>query len=425
MTTVILFAIFVVLFMLHVPIGISLGIASIVTLFINGDFSMFMIAQRMFTGMDSTPLMAIPGFVFAGVIMGRGGISNALIQFMRAWIGHFRGGLAIIVMLACMVFAAISGSSPATAAAVGGIMIPAMIAGGYDKKFSMGAVAAGGTIGILIPPSITFVLIAITAEQSIARLFTAGILPGIFLTFVFIVIAVAYSRLKNYGGEQRATWEERKKATVFAIPAILLPVLILTFIYAGIATPTEVSFLSVAYSIIVGKFVYKELTFKSFREMVRESIATTAMIFLIIAAAMTFALYLASEQIPQQVVNWVAAQGITPFIFWVFTFIMFLILGTFLEAVSIVLITLPVLLPVIRTLGIDITHFAVFMVMMMEMAMITPPVGLNLFVVAGTNKASLESVVRGVLPFMLAMAFAILMIILFPQISLILPNSMH
>ena len=425
MNTAILFTIFIILFLLHIPIGISLGIASITALYLIGDFNMFMIAQRMFTGMDHTTLMAIPGFVFAGVIMGGGGISKALIRFMRAWIGHIRGGLSIIVILACMVFAAISGSSPATAAAVGGIMIPAMIAGGYDKKYSMGAVAAGGTIGILIPPSITFVLIGTTAEQSIARLFTAGILPGLLLTLIFIFVAVIYAVKNNYGGEPKANWQERRKATIHAIPALLLPVVILTSIYAGVATPTEVSFLSVAYAIIVGRFVYKEITLQSFREMVNDSIATTSMIFLIIANAMTFALFLANEQIPQQVVTWVVSHDIGQPIFWVFCFFLFLVLGTFLEAVAIVLITLPVLLPVIDTLGVDITHFAVFMVMMMEMAMITPPVGLNLFVVAGTNNASLESVVRGVFPFMLAMLFAILLVILFPQIALFLPNSMH
>lgn len=423
-TTIILFTIFIVLFLLHVPIGISLGIASIISLYLIGDFNMFMIAQRMFTGMDHTTLMAIPGFVFAGIIMGQGGISSALIRFMRAWLGHIRGGLSIIAILACTVFAAISGSSPATAAAVGGIMIPAMVASGYDKKYSMGAVAAGGTIGILIPPSITFVLIGTTAEQSIARLFTAGIIPGLLLSLVFIFVAVIYAVKKNYGGEERSNWEEKKNATIHAIPAMLLPVLIITAIYSGVATPTEVSFLSVVYAIIAGKFVYKELNFKNFRTMVSDSIATTSMIFLIIANAMTFALFLASEQIPQQVVNWVVSQGVSTVAFWVFCFFLFIVLGTFLEAVAIVLITLPVLLPVIKVLGIDITHFAVFMVMMIEMAMITPPVGLNLFVVAGTNNATLEEVLRGVIPFMLAMLVAILLVVLIPQIALFLPNTM-
>ena len=422
MTTLVLFGVFIVLFLLHVPIGISLATASIVTLFLSGDFSLFMIAQKMFTGMDSTPLMAIPGFVFAGVLMAHGGISKYLINFLRAWIGHIRGGLSVVVMLACMIFAAISGSSPATAAAVGGIMIPAMVASGYDKKYAMGAVAAGGTVGILIPPSITFVLIGVTAEQSIGKLFTAGILPGILLTGLFAITAIIYARMKNYGGDKKANWEERKKATIQAIPGILMPVLILTAIYAGIATPTEVSFLSVAYALIVGLFIYKEITFSNFKKILRESITTTSMIFLIIAAAMSFALYLAAEQIPQQVVTWVTGHDISLFTFWAFTFVLFLVLGTFLEAVSIVLITLPVLLPVIYAMDINIIHFAVFMVMMMEMAMITPPVGLNLFVVAGIAREKLENVILGVLPFMLTMLVAILIIIFFPQIPLALLN---
>ena len=174
MTTVVLFGVFIVLFLLHVPIGISLATASIVTLFLTGDFSLFMIAQKMFTGMDSTPLMAIPGFVFAGVLMAHGGISKYLINFLRAWIGHIRGGLSVVVMMACMIFAAISGSSPATAAAVGGIMIPAMVASGYDKKYAMGAVAAGGTVGILIPPSIPFVLIGVRQSNQLVNCLLQG-----------------------------------------------------------------------------------------------------------------------------------------------------------------------------------------------------------------------------------------------------------
>lgn len=423
MTTALLFIIFVTLFLLNVPIAISLTIASIIALYLSGDFSLYMIAQRMFSGMNASPLMAIPGFVFAGTIMARGGISKYLIDALRAWFGHYHGGLSIVVMLACTVFAAISGSSPATAAAVGSIMIPAMIQGGYTKPYAMGAVAAGGTIGILIPPSITFILIGVTAEQSINKLFTAGVLPGLLLTTAFIITAIVYAGIKNYGGEEKASWNKRLTTTVKAIPGILLPVIILASVYLGVATPTEVSFISVAYALLVGIFVYREIDFQTFREVLQEAIETTSMIFLIIAAAMTFAVYLSAEQIPNQVVEWVTSFNITPTIFFIFCFFLFLILGTFLEAVSVVLITLPVLLPVIEALGINIIHFAVFMVMMMEMAMITPPVGLNLFVVAGTARAKLGTVVQGVLPFFVVMLLVIALIVAFPQISLFLPNT--
>lgn len=423
MITALLFIVFVALFLLNVPIAISLTLASIVALYLSGDFSLYMIAQRMFSGMNSSPLMAIPGFIFAGTIMAKGGISKYLIEALRAWFGHFRGGLSIVAMLACTTFAAISGSSPATAAAVGSIMIPAMIQGGYEKRYAMGAVAAGGTIGILIPPSITFILIGVTAEQSISKLFTAGILPGILLSLAFIITAIIYARVKNYGGEEKASWEKRISTTVKAIPGILLPVIILASVYFGVATPTEVSFISVVYALLVGVFVYREMDFKTFREILREALGTTSMIFLIIAAAMTFAVYLSSEQIPTRLVEWVTGFNITPTMFFIFAFVLFLVLGTFLEAVSVVLITLPVLLPVIDALGINIIHFAVFMVMMMEMAMITPPVGLNLFVVAGTARAKLGNVVQGVLPFFLVMLLVIILIVTFPQISLFLPGT--
>jgi len=416
--TGILFGSFIILFLLHVPIGICLAVSSIFALYLIGDFNMFMIAQKMFTGMNSMPLMAIPGFVFAGNLMGKGGISNYLIKFLQSWIGHVKGGMSVVVMLCCMIFAAISGSAPATAAAVGSIMIPAMLESGYDKAYAMGSVAAGGTVGILIPPSITFVLLAVATEQSIAQMFTAGILPGILLTAAFILTSLVYAHKRGYKGTPKATWGERGKATLQAIPAMLMPLGILGSIYAGIATPTEVSFLSIVYAFIVGLFIYREINIKTFIDVLRDSITTTSMIFLIIAAAMTISIYLAAEQIPTQVVTWATENGITPFAFWVFCFLLFLVLGTFLEAVSIVLITMPVLLPVIVALDINIIHFAVFMVLMMQMAMITPPVGLNLFVLSGIGHAPLEEVVRGVLPFMLTMIVVIFIIILFPQISL-------
>jgi C4-dicarboxylate transporter DctM subunit len=423
MTTALLFIVFVVLFLLNVPIAISLTLASITALYITGDFNLYMIAQRMFSGMNASPLMAIPGFVFAGTIMAKGGISKYLIDALRAWFGHLHGGLSIVVMLACTIFAAISGSSPATAAAVGSIMIPAMVLGGYGKPYSMGAVAAGGTVGILIPPSITFILIGVTAEQSISKLFTAGVLPGLLLTTAFIITAIIYARIKKYGGEEKASWSKRLNTTVKAIPGILLPVIILASVYMGVATPTEVSFVSVAYALIVGIFVYREIDFQTFRAVLSEALETTSMIFLIIAAAMTFAVYLSAEQIPTQVVEWVTSYNITPAMFFLFCFFLFLVLGTFLEAVSVVLITLPVLMPVIDALGINIIHFAVFMVMMMEMAMITPPVGLNLFVVAGTARENLGTVVKGVVPFFVAMLIVIILIISFPRISLFLPDT--
>lgn len=423
MATVALFSIFIILFLLHVPIGISLAVASVLILAFTTNFNIFMISQKMFTALNSEALMAIPGFVFAGAIMAHGGISRYLIDALRTWLGHLRGGLSVITVFACMIFAAISGSSPAIAA-IGSILIPAMVKAGYDKRYAMGLVAASGTLGILIPPSITFVLFGVITEKSIGKLFMAGFLPGIFLGGALIVAAFIVAKIKNYGGERRATWSERWTATIKAVPGLLLPVIILGTIYLGIATPTEVSMVSVIYALLVSVLIYREMTWKKFREIMQESIGITAMIFLIIPAAFSFALYLTDQQIPQQVITYVAAKQIDVWVFWLFCFALLFIMGTFLEAASIVLITLPILAPIVYQLNIDIYHFAVFMVVCMELAMITPPVGLNLFVVCSIAKAKLEEAVRGVSPFILIMIAVLIILILFPRISLYLPSLM-
>lgn len=255
-----------------------------------------------------------------------------------------------------------------------------MIDAGYEKHYAMGLVADSGTLGILIPPSITFVLIGVTANESIGKLFMAGVLPGIFLGGVLLITALIYARIKNYGGEPKVDWKTRWQCTFRAIPGFLLPVLILGSIYGGVCTPTEASIVSVFYALLISIFVYREMTWKIFVAVLRESIGITSMIFLIIPAAMTFAMYLTSEQIPMKVTQWVAGNNLGVAMFWVSVQLMFFVMGTFLEAVSIVVITLPILLPIIKQLDINMIHFAVIMVINMELAMITPPVGLNLFV---------------------------------------------
>ncbi|SHJ04946.1 TRAP transporter large permease [Desulfofundulus thermosubterraneus] len=425
MEAALLFSIFIILFLLHVPIALSLAISSVLVLALTTDFNLYMVAQRMFSALESPPLMAIPGFVLAGAIMAHGGISRYLIAALRAWVGHLRGGLSVVTILACMIFAAISGSSPATAAAIGGILIPAMVEAGYEKRYAMGLVAASGTLGILIPPSITFVLIGVTANESIGKLFMAGVLPGILLGGVLLCTAIIYARIKNYGGEPKVDWKTRWQCTWKAIPGFLLPVIILGSIYGGICTPTEASIVSVFYALFVTIFIYREMTWSRFRSILREAIGITSMIFLIIPAAMTFAMYLTSEQIPAKIAQWIAGSNLGVAGFWVAVNTMFFVMGTFLEAVSIVLITLPILIPIIKHLDINMLHFAVIMVINMELAMITPPVGLNLFVVSGIGRERLEEVVKGVLPFITVMILTLICLILFPKISLYLPSLMR
>lgn len=414
---------FFALIFLRVPVAISLALATIFVLF-QIDFNMTMVPQRIFTALDSFPMMAIPGFVLAGVIMARGGISKYLIEALRSWVGHLPGGLAVVTILACMIFAAISGSSPATAAAIGSIMIPAMVSAGYEKRYSMGLVAAGGTLGILIPPSIPLIIYGITAEVSIGELFMAGIVPGLFLTTVLIVAAIFYAKRNGFVGDDKASWAVRGKSSLKAIWGAFLPFLILGSIYSGVVTPTESAVIAVAYGFIVSIFIYRELKLKDFRSIIVESINITAMIFLIIGAASLFGLYLTNAQVPHQVGQWIAESDLNKWIFILIVNLLFFALGMFLEAVSIILITLPILLPILVHFDINLLHFAIIMTINMELGMITPPVGLNLFVVSGIAKEKLGEVVKGVIPFIILMVVVLVIVILWPSLSLWLPNAL-
>ncbi|MBT2569427.1 TRAP transporter large permease [Planococcus sp. ISL-110] len=404
---------------LRVPIAISLAVSSIIGLYMV-DFSLNTVIQRMFTGVNSTTLMAIPGFVFAGLIMAKGGISKYLIECIRSWVGHTKGGLSVVTVITCMIFAAISGSSPATAAAIGAIMIPMMVKAGYEKSYSMGLVAAAGTLGILIPPSIPLILYGSVSEQSTGKLFSAGILPGLLLGLALIIYAVLVAYRKNYGGLPKVPLKDRWLPTLKATWGLIMPVLILGSIYTGIVTPTEASFLAALYAIIVSIVIYREMTWSQFIEITKESINTTSMIFLIIAAALVFGMFLTTEQVPQDFAAWVSDSGFNKWTFLIIVSLLFFVLGMFLEPTAIILITLPILLPIIAALEIDVIHFAIIMVVNMELGMITPPVGLNLFVVSGITGEKVEQVIRGVIPFFVIFIIVLVLIIIFPQISLYL-----
>ena len=419
---ILLISFFLLLF-LRVPVAISLALSTILVFF-QIDFNMNMIPQRIFTALDSFPMMAIPGFVLAGVLMARGGISKYLIEALRAWIGHLPGGLAVVTIIACAIFAAISGSSPATAAAIGSIMIPAMISAGYKKRYSMGLVAAGGTLGILIPPSVPLIIYGITSEQSIGELFMAGVIPGLALTGILIVAAIVYAKRNGFKGDEPASWSERGRKSLKAIWGAFLPFLILGTIYSGVVTPTESAVIAVFYGLIVSLFIYREMKLKDFREVLVESINITAMIFLIIGAASLFGLYLTNAQVPQQVGAWIAESDMNKWIFMIIVNILFFVMGMFLEAVSIILITLPILLPILAHFDINLIHFAIIMTINMELGMITPPVGLNLFVVSGIAKEKLGEVVKGVIPFIVLMIVFLAIVVLLPQLSLWLPEQM-
>jgi C4-dicarboxylate transporter, DctM subunit len=417
--TVVLFATFAILCLIRVPIAISLGLSSLIALNLV-DFTLYPVIQKMFSALSSATLMAIPGFVFAGIIMSKGGISHYLIEALKSWVGHIRGGLAIVTVLACMVFAAISGSSPATAAAIGSIMIPAMVEAGYSKRYAMGLVAASGTLGILIPPSIPLIIYGAVAEESVGKLFSAGIIPGLVLGGILLVSAIVHARIQNYGALPKQSIHERLKKTGKAVWGFLLPIIILGGIYSGAVTPTEAAIVASAYGFLVSVLIYKEMTVKKFCEVLKESINITAMIFLIIASATVFGMFLTTEQVPQAFAQWIEENASNKWIFMIGVNVMFFILGMFLESVAIILITLPILLPVLSLFHINVIHFAIIMTINMEFAMITPPVGLNLFVVSGIVREKIGEVVKGVVPFFGLMLIALVLVILFPELSLYL-----
>lgn len=404
---------------LKVPLAISIGLSSIIMLLSSG-FSIDTIAMRIFTGVDKPVLMAIPGFIFSGYIMAKGGMAKYLFEVMKAWIGHTRGGLSTVAILTSLLFSAISGSSAATAVAVGTIMFPAMTKAGYDKKYTAGLIATAGTLGILVPPSIPLILYGSIAEISVKNLFTAALLPAFLLSFALIVFSIIVARRKGYGGLEKATWQTRMSATKKAIWALLFPVIILGSIYGGIATPTEASFISVLYAFIISKYVYKEISWKDIKEIVQESVNTTSMIFLIIGAATLLSVYLSMEQIPQTFANWVGENFNSPLMFLLIVSLMLFVLGMFLDATAMLMITLPIFLPILAVLDINLFFFAVIMVVNMEIGLITPPLGMNLFVVSGVSGLKIESILKGVIPFYLLLFIVLLILILFPQISLLL-----
>lgn len=419
MALLVLFVVFFVLAILRVPIGISLGISSIVALSLI-DFSIGTVVQKMFSTINSTTLMAIPGFIFAGLLMAHGGIAKYLIDALKVWIGHIKGGLGVVTVLACTIFSAISGSSVATAAAIGTMMIPAMVENGYNKNYAMGLVAAGGTLGILIPPSITLILYGIVTEQSTRKLFTAGIIPGLLLSGLLLIAVLIEAHRKNYGGLPKVPLHERWAPTFKAIWAFLLPIFVLGGIYSGVVTTTEAAFFSVAYALVVSVFIYKEMTWQSFKEILRETINTSSMIFLIIASATLFSMFLTAEQIPHQFAQWMVDNNFGKWTFIIAACLLYFVLGMFLEATSIVLITVPIFLPILLLLDINLIHFAIIVVINMELALITPPVGLNVFVVSGIAKDTVENVLKGIMVFYFVLLLGLILVILFPQLSLFL-----
>lgn len=425
MVSFILFGSFILLLIFSVPIAISLGLSATLTLFYSGIIKPSAIPQGLVTSIDSFPLMAVPFFILAGNLMGHGGLSKRLLDMANVFFGKYVGGLALIGIVTCMFFAAISGSGPATVAAIGGLLLPAMAKANYDKGFSIGMLASAGSLGIIIPPSIPMIIYAVSANVSITDMFVAGIIPGLFIGILLMIKAYYTSKKENYmGSPQLYSFAEKRKAISDAKLALLVPIIILGGIYGSIFTPTEAAAIGVIYGFIIGFFVYKELTFKALYDVLVDSAITSASIILIVGTATIFGRILAIERLPFDIADYIVQLTDNPIAILLFINILLLIVGMFMETLAAIIILVPILLPVVVKVGVDPVHFGIIMIVNLAIGMVSPPVGVNLFVGARVGNAKLEQVTVGALPFLWVMLFALLLITYIPSLSLFLLNIM-
>jgi C4-dicarboxylate transporter DctM subunit len=411
-------------FIINIPIAISIALASIAAILVKGNIPLVVVVQKMFTATDSFPLMAVPFFILAGSLMEYGGISRRLVDFANTIVGRLSGGLALVSIIASMFFGAISGAAAATVAAIGTILIPAMIRRGYDRGFATAVQATAGTLGVMIPPSIPMVIYGVLTGVSIGALFIGGILPGILVGISLMLVAYKISKDRGYKGDEKVGFNKILMAFKDAILALLMPVIILGGIYGGVFTPTEAAVVAVVYGFIIGFFVYKELKLKHLKDILTNTVVSTAMIMFIIATASVFGWLLASEQIPQVVANAMLSLSRNPIVILALINILLLFIGTFMETVAAIIILVPVFLPVITQIGIDPLHFGLIIVVNLAIGMVTPPLGVCLFVGCGIANIKLEDITRAVWPFLIVMIVDIILITYIPAISTFLPKML-
>ena len=420
-----LFILLFALMLFGVPVAISLGAATLVTSFFFTDMDLMGVPSKIFDGLNKYTLMAIPMFILAGSFLSKGSSAYRIIEFAKTLVGHLPGGLPIAAILASVIFAAVSGSSPATVAAIGSVMYAAIKQAGYNEQFAIGTIATSGSLGILIPPSIVFIVYGVTADESIGKLFMAGIIPGLMIGGMMMITTYVLAKRGGFKGNKRATFKEQFVAFKNAFWALLIIVIVIGGIYGGIFTPTEAGAFSVMYAFFVSFFIYKDIKFKDLHKIILDAAQTSAMLFFIIANAMLFAHFLTDEQIPQHITQMILEANVGPLMFLLIVNILLLLLGQFMEPSSVVMITVPLLLPIGIALGIDPIHLGVIMVVNMEIGMITPPVGLNLFVASGITGLSLKDVIVASLPMTAVLLFGLLLVTYIPEISLWLPNLMY
>lgn len=417
-----LFGVFFGLIILSVPIALSLGLAAAVPLIVFTDLPVLVVVQRFFTATDSFPFMAIPFFMVAGGILEKGGVSKRLIDLAMSIVGGLHGGLAIVSMLASAFFGAISGSSTATVAAIGSIMVPAMMREGYSMKFALATVASAGYLGVIIPPSIPMVTYGMATGASVGDMFMAGFIPGIFACAAMSIPAWIYGK-KNIPITSKFSIGNFIKAFKEAIWALLMPIIILGGIYGGIFTPTEAAAVTCIYGLIVGFLVYKELNFKCLYEILKDSAASSAMIMIIVACAASFGFVITREMIPMQVANFISSLTSSPIVFMLLVNLLLLFVGTFMETNAAILILAPIFLPTVQQMNIDVVAFGLIMVLNLAIGTLTPPLGVNLFVAAGLLNTKIDNVINSHLAWYIIISIIVLLLLsFFPSIIMFLPN---
>ncbi|BEV13942.1 TRAP transporter large permease subunit [Herbaspirillum sp. DW155] len=425
MNALIIFVLLFALMLTGMPISISLGLTVLTFLFTMTDVPIQSVALKLFTGIEKFEIMAIPFFILAGNFLTHGGVARRMINFATSMVGHWHGGLALAGVLACALFAAVSGSSPATVVAIGSIILPAMVRQGFPNRFGAGVITTSGALGILIPPSIVMVMYSVSTNTSVGKLFMAGVVPGLLLAFLLGLTTWYLARKNNYPRLKKATWAERLAAFRKSGWGLFLIVIVMGGIYTGVFTPTEAAAMAAVYAFFIAVFVYKDLSLKQVPKVLLDSASMSAMLLYIITNAVLFSFLVTSENIPQTMAAWITDSGLGPITFLLVVNILLLLAGNVMEPSSIVLILAPILFPVAMKLGIDPVHFGILIVVNMEVGMCHPPVGLNLYVASGITKMGITELTIAVMPWLLTMLGFLALVTYWPALSLWLPNLIY
>lgn len=420
--TLTIFAVFIILIIIGCPIAMTLGLASMAGLLVDGSFNYTIFVQRAFTAVNSFPLMAIPFFMLAGSLMEHGGISKRIIRFTESLVGHFSGGLAIAAILACMIFAAISGSAVATVAAIGGIIVPEMTERKYPVAYSTAVCAAAGTMGPIIPPSTSFVIYASIAGISVSDIFMGGYIPGILMGIGLIVYAVMTAKKRNMPRSEKVSPYQILKIFVNAIWALFTPIIIVGGIMTGICTPTEAGAISCVYAVLVGVFIYHELSLEKLKAALRDAAVSSSIVMFLIATASVFSWILTIERIPQLVKDAIMSFTDSKYVLLFLINILLLIVGTFMDCTPALTMLVPVLAPLATAYGIDLVHLGVIMTINLCIGLLTPPVGTCLFVGCRIGKLSLTELVKEIWPQMIVLIVVLLIVTYIPWLSTFLPG---